>query len=499
MVAAHLFRRFCVLAVAAPALGLLDLAPPAEATETITAPPISLAEAMTDKSATLQTTASPATRPAATTMPAEDESQPVDPVEAFIQKTRNPLPWWKWGADVRLREIYIGNGITLDKKDPNHETHWQRYRARWWNTFTPLPSFEFNMRMAWEGRYFDKPDSRDNWNVASVLWDVFNIKLKEPGDLPFTITAGRQDLMLGDRWLVMDATPLDGSSTLYFDAVRLTLDVKPVDTTVDLIYLEMDAEGHNWITPVSDQDNPVTEQDETGAIVWLTNRSIPKMELNGYFMYKQGSPALANGYDAEIYTFGTLVTGQIGERWRYSTGLAGQFGHKNDVNLCALGSNNRLTYLLKDKWNSQLRLDYEYLSGDDADTDTNEAFDLLWGRWPRWSELYAVYTYIPETRVGDFTNLHRVSFGYTCNPVKPIEFLADYHLLFADQNTLAGQTGFSQSGCFRGQLLTALLRYKFSEHVSTHLLGEFFFPGDYYSNERNDVGVFLRSELVFTW
>jgi hypothetical protein len=32
-----------------------------------------------------------------------------------------------------------------------------------------------------------------------------------------------------------------------------------------------------------------------------------------------------------------------------------------------------------------------------------------------------------------------------------------------------------------------------------HLLGEAFFPGNYYDDTKNDVAVFARYEVTFTW
>ncbi len=42
------------------------------------------------------------------------------------------------------------------------------------------------------------------------------------GGMPLTATVGRQDIIEGVGWLVMDGTPLDGSRTVYFDAARFT-------------------------------------------------------------------------------------------------------------------------------------------------------------------------------------------------------------------------------------------------------------------------------------
>jgi hypothetical protein len=95
--------------------------------------------------------------------------------------------------------------------------------------------------------------------------------------------------------------------------------------------------------------------------------------------------------------------------------------------------------------------------------------------------------------------MHRIGMGWTTHPNKNLEFCLDYNLLFTDQNTYGGQPGYSESGCFRGQLASALLRYKFTEFLSGHAIAEFFFPGDYYDDSRNDTAMMLRYELMFHW
>ena len=180
--------------------------------------------------------------------------------------------------------------------------------------------------------------------------------------------------------------------------------------------------------------------------------------------------------------------------------VAKELGRTNGDPLDAWGLNSRLTYFFRDPLQNQLRAGYEYLSGDRNGTKTNEGWDPMWGRWPQWSEMYA-YTIAMETngRPAYWTNLHRLQAGWTFVPCKPLEVCLDYHLLFADTNHLEGTPNFSEEGSIRGQLFTLLLNYKFNPHVSGHVLGEFFWPGNYYSDIRQDPECYLRYELTFTW
>jgi hypothetical protein len=169
--------------------------------------------------------------------------------------------------------------------------------------------------------------------------------------------------------------------------------------------------------------------------------------------------------------------------------------------LHAFGVNARISYLLGDRLNNQFSVIYEYLSGDDPDTEgSDEMFDVLWGRWPRWSELY-IYSYIPENsgRIAQLNNIQRVGAGWTMNPMKGMTVGAYYNALFAPESTptraLAGTvpTLFSGDGNFRGHFLQAVLTHTFNRHIKGHLWSEFLWQGDYYS--QRDAMSFLRAEI----
>jgi len=405
-------------------------------------------------------------------------------------------PWLKMGMDFRFRHIYQDNR-RLRKDDATGDRNWQRYRGRLWASVTPIENLEFNIRLAAEPRYFFKPDSMDPQYIRDeALFDQFNIKWTRPGNLPVTVTTGRQDMRLGDGWLITRGTPRDGSRTNFFDAIRTTLHFEQAKTDLDLIYLRNHANSSWFIRPFHDRDLDLSEQDETGVIVYGSNKSLSGATIDGYFIYKHDDRVAADGNNADIYTFGGRIDAALSEKWKATAEIAPQFGRKNGVNIDALGANAKLSYHLKDKLNNCLRMAYEYRSGDSR---RDGAFDILWGRWAQWSDAFIGHIDTIEGQSHRAANIHRVNFGWSFDPTEKTTVLADYHLLFADRNTFSGTAGFSQSGPFRGHLLTALLKYKFSHHLSGHLKGEVFFPGNYYDHTRNDPAVYIQYELVFSW
>ena len=438
-------------------------------------------------------------------------AKPVDPIEDFIQKTKQPVPWFNWGADFRFRDEYYNNVFTLNKNDPARERNYLRYRPRWWGTITPVKGIDLNGRLVWEGRYYTKPDhhlapaNQSDWDQGEVMWDNLNLRLTDIGGSGLSATVGRQDLKYGEGWLVTDGTPRDGSRTTYFDAYKLSYEAKPIQTTFDAVFIHNKADPEDdWLRNLKDLDLLTIEQDQNGFLFYVSNKSLPKTRIDAFYIYKDETARMRGGDDGYLHTFGASVGGDLAEHWQYRAEGAHQFGQRNGRTAQACGLNGWVAYLFREAGNNRLRTTYEFLSGDDPDSRTDEQFDPLWGRWPLWSELWAYHQVNEMGRYAYTTNLHRLAFGWAVVPVKRTEFLLDYHLLWADENTLGAtaagrRRGFSRTDSFRGQLVTARLKFDICKHLSGHLLGEFFFPGDAYLKNFNDPATFLRSELVFTW
>ena len=131
------------------------------------------------------------------------------------------------------------------------------------------------------------------WRYGII--DNLNVQWKKPLDLPATLTVGRQDIFLGDGWLVGDGTPEDGSFTLFLDSARFTYDLKDQHTTIDAIGIVQYARPDAWLPtlgpsttqwPANPEPLLLTDQNEKGAILWIANKSLPAANLDGYFIYK---------------------------------------------------------------------------------------------------------------------------------------------------------------------------------------------------------------------
>lgn len=439
----------------------------------------------------------------------------IDNLDDFFDKTKNPFPWMTWGADVRFRNEYVGNQ-TLNENAVNSGTRgkyldYQRMRLRWWTTVTPVKDIDLNLRFESEPRHFSNPEDTPTWNREQAVIDTANLKFTRVAGTPLTMTIGRQDIVLGEGWLVGDGTPIDGSRTSYFDAARFSYDIAEIKTTADLMYVQQDHRGNAMLPPLLSYEQNMTEQNERGLIFWVTNKSVKNTEINGYYMYKDLERVrnVAGSDDGYINVFGGRIKGDLSDHWQYRAEGAHQFGEKNNRHLRAFGANTQLAYLFKDPLKNQLRTFYEYTSGDDPDSrGTDEGFDSLWGRWPRWTDIYTI-SIVPGTGegvIGEFTNLHRFGGGWTVAPLERLECTLDYHVLFAATDSMAhaGPRGrrpaaFGADSLFRGQIVNFVMASNLTRHLKARVVNEVFFPGGFYSDTRQQTACFIRGELYFTW
>lgn len=427
-------------------------------------------------------------------------SKSPSPAEQWIKRSKEPTPWMSWGAELRLREEYYNNASTLNQEATDSEFNYQRTRTRIWSNLHPAPCWELDARLTWEWRNYVKPESREGAELDEMIFDHLNMRISPGQESPWSLTLGRQDIQFGNRWLIYDGTTVDGSRTDFFDAARLVYDWKEWQTVLNAIYVNQASAPDRWLPPINDQDRPLTEEDTQAAILYVINKSIPHMQWDGYFIYKNDNKVLPRGNDAEEYIFGARVEGERGNHWRYRFEFAPELGEKNGQDFRAFGANSLISYFVKDRLNNNFRLGYEYLSGDDPDTDTQEGFDPLWSRRAQFSELL-VFTFPLEAggRLSEWTNFQRLGMGWSFNPLPKLEFSADYHFLLANENPQRGRPGYSVDGNIRGHLWSAVLKWTWTQHLSGHLWAEYFVPGNYYSDPMNDPALFFRAQIIATY
>src|ERR1035438_9755888 len=178
---------------------------------------------------------------------------PPPPPTAFdqwVKDTKNLVVPITWGADLRLRNEYVNDALTLSDGGARHEQDYFRLLEPVSASAMPVTNVSVNMRLAAEQREWMKPANasqygyRPGFEERYGILDNANLKWNNIMDQPLSITAGRQDIALGDPddwWLVLDGTPGDGSWTYFLDSIRTTYELKDAKTKIDLIYIYQNA------------------------------------------------------------------------------------------------------------------------------------------------------------------------------------------------------------------------------------------------------------------
>jgi len=312
------------------------------------------------------TSAPPAEAAADAPVAATPAPPPPSAFDNWAKEVKNPVDWFSWGGDFRVRNEYFNNALSLGSGPgsgpfgPVHEQDYFRFRGRIGASFFPAiytsitNDLSFNVRLAAEPREFLKNSTMDTYfEKSGMQWrygiiDTLNVQWKQPLDLPATVTVGRQDINLGDNWLFGDGTPEDGSFTSFLDSARVTVNLKDQHTTIDAIGIVQYARPDAWLptigpsTTQGGNPNPylLTDQNEKGAVLYIANKSLPAANLDGFFIYKHDS-ALNNhpfsifSDNADIYTFGGRVSGLVEEHWNYSAeGRISSEGNNISIILC---------------------------------------------------------------------------------------------------------------------------------------------------------------------
>ena len=289
-----------------------------------------------------------------------------------------------------------------DKKQPALKFYfWERIRQESWDNTTglndgaadssaylrfrtslgahwrPADKWEVNLRLTNENRYYLAPKSdpklKKNYGVNEVFFDQLNVKWKNPGSLPLTLTVGRQDLMLGEGFLIMDGGPLDGSRSAYFNGLRLDYVVKNKDTLT--FFFVRQPRTDTLLPRLNDVTQAMLEQEEQGIGLYFSGL-LKKTNLEAYLFRKDtfASDPLPAG---ALHVVGARVVQPFSDRLSITAEGALQLGTLGENRRAGLGGYFHLDH--KSGWAfplpAQLTLGGIYLSGDDPATERCEGWD----------------------------------------------------------------------------------------------------------------------------
>ena len=132
-----------------------------------------------------------------------------------------------------------------------------------------------------EFRVYLSPKNRP-FNRHEVFIDNLFVKWTIPGRLPLTITAGRQDIFLGEGFVIADSAPLDGSRSYYFNALRLDAGLGG-DKLV--LFGHVQDTTDTYLPVIDDQNQALVEQPEKALAAYYTG-DLGGAKIDAYAVHK---------------------------------------------------------------------------------------------------------------------------------------------------------------------------------------------------------------------
>lgn len=402
---------------------------------------------------------------------------------------------WKIGINERIRNVFYNNILDFDDSNDGDLSRFYRVRTSVWGQYDITPNILVNLKLTNEHRPYlsnNKKASQDD--LHEVFVDNFYAKIKVGEKMPLTLTLGRQNIIYGEGFVILDGSPNDGSRSIYHDGVKASLALNKT-TTIDLFGF-IDTETDTIFPLINDQDQSMANQDEQAFGLYVTNTAVKDLKLEGYFINKTEKYEPDN---LSLNTIGARVSRGMKNKLAFASEFALQMGSRGDVDYSAFGGYAHVSYLACEKRKGILKAGLNYLSGDDPETsDKVEGWNPLFSRWPKWSELY-IYSQVYETgKVAYWTNTLSPYIQFTVDLCSKANFSATFYHLKALQKTPFVIGGWTPEGTTRGNEIQLLFKFNFNKNFTGHFLYDQFMQGDFYPDTRTQ-GRFVRAEIMYNF
>ena len=238
----------------------------------------------------------------------------------------------------RFRLVSWDNAISLEQDD-NAGVAFTRHRTQFGVEWIPSLNYVFNVQLGNEFRYYTVPTDID-FDFNEIFIDQLNVRINKPLDLPVWLTVGRQNIMLGEGFVMFDGSPLDGSRSAYFNAIRL--DWRPGGShELTAFYTKMN-KTDDFLPVIDEEHQALVEQPEEGAGVYYQTAVGNDTKLHGYFIYKHSDARNRFGTESTIYAPGCRLLHYFSKEtvWAFEGNY--QFGKHRGYDRSAFGG---YTYL----------------------------------------------------------------------------------------------------------------------------------------------------------
>ena len=363
----------------------------------------------------------------------------------------------------------------------------------------PSKNLEFNIRLTNENRYYLSPKTdprlQKNYSLNEVVIDNLFVKWTRPAGFPVALTIGRQDIRMGEGFIIFDGAALDGSRTGYFNGVRADFLIDAKNTL--MTFYVRQPRTDTYLPIIHDVEQPMAEQEDESYGFYHTG-SIGKINVEGY-LFRINRKGFGSLPATRFQTVGGRLQVPVTGRLSLTAEGALQFGKLETIDRTGAGGYFHLDYKTgrRGAVPAVLTLGGIYLSGDDLSTPNKyEGWDPAFSRWPKWSDSF-IYLLAKEKSVAFWSNFVSLYAGANFALASNINLNLTWHHLAAAERT-APSNLWSGAGKGRGDLGIMKLTYDISRHLQGHFIWEQFKPGSFYFNGANGYA-WIRFELMIKY
>lgn len=397
-------------------------------------------------------------------------------------------------VEVRARQE-MGTGVFHCAPEPDH--NWLRLRTR---AGLRLQGERYGGEFILnnEHRHYFTPDKPFAWDeviIERACWRW------QTGPQRW-LTVGRQDIVWPGGLLMLEGNPLDGSRSMYHNALRWQTGAVNGAEGDGLDLALIHNPKRDPLVILDDQDRALGAADETALAVRLVRSGWAWSLI--YKMERDPDDLLP---DLALTTLGGRRMGALGDQtvWHAELALQHQDGRIPAAAAAAadpgaagwaLAGDGALRRPLGRGWS--VATGAFYYSGQD---DRLRPFRTPWGRWPKWSELY-IYSLIGEStpqrsHVAAWENIAAPYLTLT----RPVEGGPARQMTASLNATWLLAPAASWQA--RGLLTRAELKFAFAQRWQGHLLWEMLAPGSFHDGRHGlppltEIAHFLRWQLAYS-
>jgi len=441
---------------------------------------------------------------------------------------------WDAGGDLRFRHELWDNMPRVLATGPvqSHNESYFRLRSRLWGK-VENEDFTLYGRLVNEFREYVTAGPRTTtWNPKNymhtpgeVILDNLYVDIRDLLWERVALRVGRQDLAYGSGRVIFEGTPMDGSRTYFFDAVKAVATITE-QNTIDVFSFynspttfgagDPKPNGGGENMPLNSIESFSRGMSEWGSALYFKSKELKQLPFEAYLIYADRSNyEQVNGIDMQgrwINTVGLRLMPKLADEWSAEFEGATQYGQKEsgaEVGGQMVYAGVTYSPAVECLGSAQpyATLSTLYLSGDPDknrgtyqmnDQEDDRSWDPLWSRYTYYlSEMYSYQNYYG---VNYWSNLIYPCLEVGCKwESKHAVFTSFGPMYAAVQDNRGGGDGALYGYFWRGRYDFPLWTKMFGKRgdLMGHVTLELLEPGDYSATD--EMAYFARWEVSFKY